>query len=196
MSLPSKSTIFDGLSERELIKRRKARKTYNEIRQEGIDERQNGHGGARIGAGRPKGSKEKSGVVKPDMIDRRRIEARSRNFKNIMYVGEDIWEATITHGSLEIMPYLGVTTIHLYLYLEHGLPHYLPELRQGDHNANYDPAGISQRGFVKREVDEWCLANPNVLVCPPLEWKITTANRDDYDILEGKALVIYPIWAL
>ena len=143
-----------------------------------------GHGGARVGAGRPRGSKSP------------RVGYLRRQERNAVYIGEDIWDATITHGSLEIMRYLGITAHHLKLYMEQGLPHYLPELRQGDHNASYDPAGISQRGFVKREVDVWCLANPNVLVCPPLEWKVTTAHRDDYDILEGKALVIYPSWAL
>jgi len=143
-----------------------------------------GHGGARVGAGRPKGS------------TRPRVGYLRRQERNEVYIGMDIWDATITHGSLEIMRYLGITAHHLKLYMEQGLPHYLPELRQGDHNASYDPAGISQRGFVKREVDEWCLANPNVLVCPPLEWKVTTAHRDDYEILEGKALVIYPSWAL
>ena len=184
----SKATIFDDLSEREVQKRANARKS-------GRIPKGSNHGGARAGAGRPKG-KPKSGTIKADMVNHKRIAARNRVMKNIMYVGEDIWDATITHGSLEIMRYLGITTSHLYTYLEAGLPHYLPELRQGDHNASYDPAGISQRGFVKREVDEWCLANPRVLVTPPLEWKVTTAHRDDYDILEGKALVIYPSWAL
>tara|TARA_Y100001951_G_C11115597_1_gene169914 strand:+ start:42 stop:566 length:525 start_codon:yes stop_codon:yes gene_type:complete len=170
----SKAEIFDGINYREMKKRQEARK--------------NGHGGARVGAGRPKGSKASGNRLTPNY--------RNRITRNIVYIGEDIWDTTITHGSLEIMRYLGVTAHHLRDYMEHDLPHYLPELRQGDHNANYDPAGISQRGFVKREVDEWCLAHPDILVCPPLEWKVTIAHRDDYEILEGKALLIYPEWAL
>ena len=135
----------------------------------------NGHGGSRRGAGRPRGSR---GL-------RNKYSQNLRFHPN--YVEEDIFDEYISFMTKDLMKYLNIYPHQLKQYLRDGLPHYMT-IRQGE-NPDYDTGGIRQRGFIKAEVDEWCLANARLLVAPPARWKIANiyGTRD-----KGKALLIYP----